>query len=88
MQRYDKLKNMTTHLQLLPLGRYKHYKGHEYELIGVSRHSETLEELVVYRSILEPQHLWVRPLAMFQDKIKLESGELIPRFAYLGPHDC
>lgn len=48
-----------------PLGRYRHYKGGEYEVLGVVRHSESLEPLVLYRALYGEQGLWVRPHAMF-----------------------
>jgi hypothetical protein len=60
-------------------GRYRHYKGGEYELIGVARHSETLEPLVVYRPLYNQTGLWVRPYAMFFESIEVD-GRLQPRF--------
>ena len=60
-------------------GRYRHYKGHEYTVLGVARHSETLEELVVYRQEYGDHGLWVRPAAMFLDTVELE-GKKVPRF--------
>lgn len=65
------------------LGRYRHYKGGEYELIGVARHSETLEPLVLYRPHYNPSGLWVRPFAMFFEQVEHE-GRLQPRFAILA----
>lgn len=62
-----------------PLGRYRHYKGGEYEVIGVARHSETLEPLVVYRPLYNTSGLWVRPHAMFFESIE-HQGERRPRF--------
>ena len=64
-------------------GRYRHYKGHEYIVLGVARHSETEEELVVYRQDYGQQGLWVRPLAMFQETVAV-NGQQVPRFAYVG----
>lgn len=66
-----------------PLGRYRHYKGGEYELVGVARHSETLEVLVVYRPLYNQTGLWVRPYAMFFGEIEHE-GRRQPRFALLA----
>lgn len=66
-----------------PLGRYRHYKGGEYELIGVARHSETLEPLVVYRPLYNSSGWWVRPHAMFFEHITHE-GRSQPRFAFLA----
>jgi hypothetical protein len=65
-------------------GRYRHYKGNEYEVIGVARHSETLEELVVYRPLYGDHGLWVRPRAMFDECVML-NGQRVPRFVYVGP---
>jgi hypothetical protein len=61
-------------------GRFRHYKGGEYEVIGVARHSETLEPLVVYRPLYNDSGLWVRPHAMFFEEIEFE-GRVQPRFA-------
>lgn len=58
-------------MEEVALGRYRHYKGKEYEVIGVARHSETLEELVVYRALYENElgSLWVRPVKMFLGEV-------------------
>ncbi|WP_417379203.1 DUF1653 domain-containing protein [Gimesia sp.] len=64
-------------------GPYRHYKGNDYTVIGVARHSETDEELVVYRPEYGERGLWVRPKAMFLETVDV-NGELVPRFAYLG----
>jgi len=63
-----------------PPGRYRHYKGGEYEVIGVARHSETLEPLVVYRPLYNASGLWVRPHSMFFEQVEIE-GKWQPRFA-------
>ena len=63
-----------------PPGRYRHYKGGEYELVGVARHSETLEALVVYRPLYNASGLWVRPHAMFFGELEVD-GRLVRRFA-------
>jgi len=63
-------------------GTYKHYKGNLYEVIGIAKHSETLEELVVYRTLYGDQKLWVRPLAMFLESVEV-NGETILRFIKL-----
>lgn len=65
-------------------GRYRHYKGKEYLVVGVARHSESMEELVVYRLLYGDHGLWVRPRAMFLETVEIE-GRALPRFAYLGP---
>jgi hypothetical protein len=71
-------------LPTLPLGRYRHYKGGEYEVIGVARHSETLEPLVVYRPLYNASGLWVRPFSMFVETLDVD-GSLQPRFARVVP---
>ena len=69
---------------LIQIGRYRHYKGNEYEVIGVARHSETLEELVVYRALYGDHGIWVRPMAMFMESVEF-NGRSVPRFEYVGP---
>ena len=64
-------------------GRYRHYKGNEYTVLGVAHHSETLEELVVYRQEYGERGLWVRPAAMFAETVEVE-GETVPRFRLLS----
>lgn len=64
-------------------GRYRHYKGNEYTVLGVARHSETLEELVVYRQEYGERGLWVRPATMFSETV-LVDGRVVPRFAAIG----
>jgi len=59
-----------------PLGRYRHYKGGLYEVVGVARHSETLEPLVVYRPLYNASGLWVRPHAMFFGTLEVDGVEL------------
>ena len=61
-------------------GRYRHYKGNYYEVIGVARHSETDELLVVYRPLYGERGLWVRPQVMFEEEVSVD-GHLVPRFA-------
>ncbi len=72
-----------TPLPATPLGRYRHYKGGEYEVIGVARHSETQEPLVVYRPLYNASGLWVRPHAMFLEPGEFE-GRWQPRFSFIG----
>lgn len=69
---------------MLRPGRYRHYKGKDYQVLGVATHSETGESLVVYRCLYGDYDLWVRPLAMFTENVTL-AGESLPRFRYLGP---
>ncbi|MEX2474520.1 DUF1653 domain-containing protein [Marinobacter sp.] len=64
-------------------GRYRHYKGKDYQVIGVARHSETEEKLVVYRCLYGDYSLWVRPLSMFQEIVEV-AGEQIPRFCWVS----
>lgn len=64
-------------------GRYRHYKGGEYEVVDVARHSETLEPMVVYRALDGAKGLWVRPAAMFVEQVEV-AGQVCPRFAPLG----
>ena len=70
---------------MLKLGKYKHYKGNHYEVIGIARHSETLENMVVYKALYLPEgeNLWVRPLKMFTEEVEID-GKKVQRFEYLG----
>ena len=63
-------------------GIYKHYKGNEYKVIGVAKHSETLQELVVYQALYGEMGLWVRPKTMFLERIQ-KDGKEIERFAFI-----
>ena len=65
-------------------GRYRHFKGNEYELLGIATHSETMEPMVVYRALYGEQGLWVRPLSMWTEIVRRD-GYCGPRFQYLGP---
>ena len=67
----------------LKLGVYKHYKGNKYQVLGVSLHSESLEELVIYKALYGEGLIWVRPLKMFLGNIEVD-GKIKPRFRYLG----
>lgn len=69
--------------QLKP-GKYRHYKGHFYQVFHTARHSETEEEVVVYRCLYGDYSWWVRPLEMFLETVEID-GETIPRFDYVGP---
>jgi hypothetical protein len=62
-----------------PLGRYRHYKGMEYEVVGTVRHSETLEPMTLYRALYGEHGLWVRPAAMFNENVVIDGIEQ-PRF--------
>lgn len=62
-----------------PQGIYRHYKGTEYEVLGTGIHTETEEKMVIYRSIEEPEKVWLRPYDMFFETVTID-GEGIPRF--------
>lgn len=71
----------------LKLGKYRHYKGKEYELIGIAKHTETLEDLVIYKALYHSEEfgddvIWARPLAMFIETVTID-GKEIPRFEYV-----
>lgn len=68
---------------MIKLGKYKHFKGNEYEAIGIAKHSETLQEFVVYKALYGEQGLWVRPLSMFEETITRD-GKTFKRFEYIG----
>ena len=68
---------------MIKVGKYRHYKGKEYEVIGTAMHSETLEDLVVYRALYGERNLWVRPVKMFLEEVEVD-GKKMPRFEYAG----
>jgi hypothetical protein len=70
-------------IMTVKLGKYRHFKGKEYEVIGVAKHSETQEELVVYRALYGEHQLWVRPLSMFEETVVVD-GIKKPRFEFIG----
>ncbi len=67
-------------------GKYKHYKGKYYKVIGVAKHSETMEDMVYYQCLYGDFDFWVRPLKMFQETVTVD-GELIPRFKFIEKID-
>jgi len=67
----------------MKMGRYRHFKGGEYEVIGIAKHSETEEPMVVYRALYGEGGLWVRSEAMFQEPIERD-GKTFARFEYIG----
>jgi len=73
---------MSEHKQSIRPGRYRHYKGKDYQVIDLARHSETEEWMVVYRCLYGDHSLWVRPLSMFRGSVEL-AGEQVPRFSRL-----
>ncbi len=64
-------------------GRYRHYKGMDYRVLGLARHSETLEPMVVYQALYGDGTLWVRPAAMWNQTVTCE-GKSVPRFTWIG----
>lgn len=77
------MENDLPSLPSIQLGRYRHYKGGEYEVIGIVRHSESLEPLVLYRPLYVNSGSWVRPFAMFLEPVEHESRSQ-PRFSFIG----
>ncbi|MCX6740380.1 MAG: DUF1653 domain-containing protein [Candidatus Parcubacteria bacterium] len=67
---------------MIKTGKYKHYKGNEYEVIGLAKHSETLEDLVVYKALYGESQMWVRPLKMFEEQVVVD-GVAVPRFKFI-----
>lgn len=63
-------------------GKYEHYKGKPYRVLAIARHSETLEEMVVYQQLYGEEGVWVRPLGMFQEAVEVD-GKVIPRFRHI-----
>ena len=70
--------------QDLKRGIYRHYKGGEYELLAIAKHSETLEKMVVYRALYGEKEVWVRPAAMWNETVQV-NGIYMRRFSYVGP---
>ena len=68
---------------MLKIGKYEHYKGGQYEILGIAKHSESMEEFVVYKALYEEGDLWIRPLKMFLEKVEI-NGKRVPRFKYVG----
>lgn len=68
---------------MIKLGKYKHFKGKEYEVVGIAKHSETLEEMVVYKALYGEGGLWVRPACMWNETINRD-GKTFKRFTYIG----
>lgn len=66
----------------IKLGKYRHFKGNEYEVIGIARHSETLEEMVVYRALYGDAGIWVRPAEMWNETVE-HDGKAFQRFTYI-----
>ncbi len=77
------LQPFSTEAQTLQLGTYEHYQGKRYQVLGVARHSETLEEMVLYKQMHGDEACWVRPLKMFLENVSI-GNQQIPRFRYVG----
>ena len=69
-------------MEKIKLGEYEHYKGKHYQVLGVAKHSETLEELVVYKALYGEGETWVRPLSMFLEYVEV-NGHSTPRFRFI-----
>jgi len=79
MSNKSNLSNMSS----IPLGVYRHFKGNYYEVIGFARHSESLEEMVIYKALYGEEGMWVRPSSMWENLIEID-GELVKRFEYVA----
>lgn len=77
------IKPLSAEARALKPGVYEHFKGNRYEVLSVARHSETLDEFVVYRALYGEHGLWIRPLKMFLEQVK-HNGKIMPRFKYVG----
>ncbi len=66
----------------IKLGKYRHFKGNEYEVLAIAKHSETEEELVVYRALYGEKQIWVRPISMWNEKVERD-GKIYDRFTYM-----
>lgn len=67
----------------IKIGRYRHFKGNEYEVLFIAKHSETLEDMVVYRALYGDGGVWVRPASMWNETVERD-GKVFKRFAYSG----
>lgn len=70
-------------MQEIKIGKYRHFKGNEYEVIGIAKHSETQEPLVIYRALYGEGQLWARPASMWNETVERD-GKTYPRFTYIG----
>ena len=70
-------------MEEIKLGKYIHFKGNEYQVIGIAKNSETLEETVVYRALYGEKELWVRPADMWNETVERD-GKTFKRFTYIG----
>lgn len=70
-------------MEKIKLGKYRHFKGNEYEVIGLGTHSETLEAMVIYKALYGNGEIWLRPLSMWNDTVEY-NGRCLKRFQYIG----
>lgn len=70
-------------MEEIKLGRYRHFKGNEYEVIGIAKNSETLEPMVIYKALYDGGTLWVRPASMWNETIERD-GKVFKRFTYIN----
>ena len=70
-------------MNLIPLGIYRHYKGNQYEVTGFAKHSETLEDMVVYKALYGERGTWVRPLSMWENLVEVDN-KTVKRFEFIG----
>jgi len=70
-------------MEQIPAGRYRHFKGKEYQVLFTATHSETMEPMVVYRALYGEGGIWVRPAAMWNEQVE-HQGQILPRFTYLS----
>ncbi len=68
---------------MIKLGKYRHFKGNEYEVLGIAKNSETLEETVVYKALYGEGGLWIRPASMWNETV-IHDGKTLKRFTYIG----
>ncbi len=68
---------------MVKLGKYRHFKGNEYEVVAIAKNSETLEEMVVYKALYGEKELWVRPKRMWEEIVERD-GKTFKRFEYIG----
>ena len=70
-------------MEEIKLGRYRHFKGNEYEVVGIAKNSETLEPMVIYKALYDDGTLWVRPASMWNETIERD-GKVFKRFTYIN----
>lgn len=70
------------YMEEIRIGKYRHFKGNEYEVIGIAKHSETLEEMVVYRALYGDGGIWVRPVNMWNETVERD-GKTFKRFTFI-----